>query len=58
MLIEVGEEQLLMGVSSAGIQHLHTLENPVQIDTRETGAPPLPMSFADNLRKAMGRSES
>ena len=58
VLIEVGDEQLLMGVSSAGIQHLHTLENPVQVDTRESAAPPLPMSFADNLRKAMGRSET
>lgn len=58
VLIEVGKEQLLMGVSSAGIQHLHTLEQPVQVDPGETGGPPLSMSFADNLRRAMGRSES
>ncbi len=55
VLIEVGDEQLLMGVSSAGIQHLHTLEHPIQVDTREANAAPVPMSFADSLRRAMGR---
>ena len=31
MLVQVGVDQILMGVSAAGIKHLHTLTEPVEI---------------------------
>ena len=57
VLIEVGGEQLLMGVSAAGIQHLHTLENPVEADIRDMNSASAPPNFAESLRRAMGRGQ-
>ena len=31
VLVQAGEEQVLMGVSGAGIQHLHTLSTPIDL---------------------------
>ena len=58
VLIEVGSEQLLMGVSTAGIQHLHTLQQPIQTDLREATSPTTPPNFAESLRRVMGRDRS
>ena len=52
------KEQVLMGVSSAGIQHLHTLTTPVALHDPATGeggqgpASP-PSTFAEQLRTMM-----
>ncbi len=56
VLIQAGEEQVLMGVSGAGIQHLHTLKEPVEIASTGNGsdAQATP-SFADALRQVMTR---
>ncbi len=38
MLIQVGEEQILVGVAPSGMRHLHTLNQPITIAQREPGA--------------------
>lgn len=51
ILVQAGSEQVLMGVSSAGIQHLHTLSEPVGVEQELTE--PAPLGFAEQLRKLM-----
>ena len=61
ILLQAGEEQVLMGVSNAGIQHLHTLKTPIDAAQAEAGRAPAdsPMTtFADQLRAVMSRSRS
>jgi flagellar protein FliO/FliZ len=58
VLMQAGEEQVLMGVSSAGIQHLHTLTTPVALNDpalNEPGqGPAAPSStFAEQLKAMM-----
>ena len=57
VLMQAGEEQVLMGVSSAGIQHLHTLTKPVALNDPamcETSQPATPSSsFAEQLKTMM-----
>lgn len=54
VLVQAGEEQVLMGVSSAGIQHLHTLSSPVELEevgrSESSGGP---ASFAEQLKSMM-----
>jgi len=54
VLLQVGEEQLLLGVSPGRVQTLHKLENPVEIEeTPVSGA-----LFADKLADALrGRNK-
>ncbi len=56
VLIQAGEEQVLVGVSGAGIQQLHTLKEPVEFSSAaangESTATP---SFAEALRQVMTR---
>lgn len=58
VLIQVGEEQVLVGVSTAGIHHLHKLTEPVSTTSAATPAnddgAPTP-SFADALRSVVVR---
>jgi flagellar protein FliO/FliZ len=42
MLVQVGEEQLLIGVSATGMRHLHTLKKAVEVPPHE----PWPSDFA------------
>ncbi len=59
ILLQAGEEQVLMGVSSAGIQHLHTLKEPIDPTQMEVGNAPgttPAANFADHLRAVMNRS--
>ncbi len=54
MLVQVGEEQVLMGVSSAGIQHLHTLNTPIETHTASKAeATPSAGNFAEQLKNIM-----
>ncbi|MEM8768673.1 MAG: flagellar biosynthetic protein FliO [Pseudomonadota bacterium] len=56
VLIQAGEEQVLVGVSGAGIQQLHTLKEPVEIvSSAVNGEVPATPSFADALRQVMTR---
>ena len=38
VLVQAGSEQVLMGVSNAGIQHLHTLREPIHITPEGGGS--------------------
>ena len=54
VLVQAGEEQVLMGVSSAGIQHLHTLNSPIELEeTRATEAGVPGTNFAEQLKSIM-----
>ena len=56
VLLQAGQEQVLMGISSAGIQHLHTLKEPIPSDqVAESDNPPL-ADFASQLKNVMNRS--
>jgi len=48
MVVEVAEQQLLVGLTAAGVQTLHVLDKPVHVDTRETPQG----GFAGRLRAA------
>lgn len=62
VLLQAGSEQVLMGVSSAGIQHLHTLREPVRMTTGQGGSSPgrepQGVGFATQLKQLMSRSGS
>ena len=56
VLIQAGEEQVLVGVSGAGIQPLHTLKDPVEVTNNATnGASEETPSFTEALRQVMTR---
>ena len=54
LLVQIGEEQLLLGVSSNGIQALHKLKEPLTFENEDVHSPP---PFADQLKKMMSRRE-
>jgi flagellar protein FliO/FliZ len=49
VLVQVGEQQLLVGITPQQIQTLHVLDKP--IDSEETT--PVSASFAENLNQAL-----
>jgi len=49
VLLQVGEEQILIGVSPGRIQKLHVLENPVDIQLKKQNE----ISFANKLSEAL-----
>lgn len=51
MLVEVGGQQLLLGVSPAGIRTLHVLEEPVEGRSSGGGG----ASFRDRLMESLGK---
>ncbi|WP_211331872.1 flagellar biosynthetic protein FliO [Inmirania thermothiophila] len=53
LLVEVGGEQILIGVAPGRIQRLHTLAEPVAAP-----APAAPGGFAARLREALGAREA
>ncbi len=55
VLVQAGEEQVLMGVSGAGIQHLHTLTQPIDLGEAPSTEPsgPPPANFAEQLKSIM-----
>ena len=56
VLVQAGEEQVLMGVSGAGIQHLHTLTTPVELGTAAEpggGEHGSGIGFAEQLKTLM-----
>lgn len=50
LLIEVADQQLLVGMTASQVQTLHVFDKPV-VDT--TAAEPAPSSFADRLRSTV-----
>ncbi len=54
VLLQVGEEQLLIGVSPGRIQKLHVLDKPIEIKNKQTAN----MNFAEKLTEALkGKSK-
>jgi len=48
MVVEVAEQQLLVGMTAAGVQTLHVLDKPVNVTAKEAGQ----AGFAGRLRAA------
>lgn len=53
MLVQVGEEQLLIGVSPAGMRTLHHLKNPIAPQPDNKAG----VDFASLLRKQMSKAD-
>jgi flagellar protein FliO/FliZ len=55
LLVEVGKEQVLIGVSPQGMVLLHQLDEPVPVDdqTTDTGG----KRFASELQRLLGKSD-
>lgn len=51
VLMQVGEEQLLIGVSPGRIQTLHVLGKPISMDENKNTGP----GFAERLTEALGK---
>jgi len=48
LVVEVADQQLLIGMTAAGVQTLHVLDKPVEVTQKETGQ----AGFAGRLRAA------
>ena len=53
MLVQVGQEQILLGITPGRITPLHVLKEPVQVPAREQATP----EFAQQLMKLMGKDK-
>ena len=53
MLVQVGNEQILLGITPGRITPLHVLKEPVQVPVREQVTP----DFAQHLLKLMGKDK-
>jgi flagellar protein FliO/FliZ len=53
MLVQVGNEQILLGITPGRITPLHVLKEPVQVPAREQVTP----EFAQHLLKLMGKDK-
>lgn len=53
VLVQVGEQQLLLGVSPGRVQTLHVLEKPIDPDTKEN---PMAGLFAERLKSVLMKS--
>lgn len=54
VLVQVGEQQVLLGVAPGRVNAVHVLDQPVQTDTTSDAAPE---SFATRLREVIGREK-
>ena len=50
VLVQVGEEQIVLGVSPGRVERVHVLEHPVEIDTAQEAG------FSGVLRRAVGQA--
>ena len=57
LLVQAGEEQLLVGVAPGRVERLHVMEKPVQ-PAEEEGGPAPGQSFARRLQEYMDRGRS
>ncbi len=55
VLVEVGDEQFVIGTSAQGIQHLHTLKQPIKLDDNK---PKHPASFSEQLKNLLVKPKS
>lgn len=56
LLVQVGEQQLLLGAGAQGLRCLHVLPQALEAKPPGSGLPPVP--FADWLRRAVSASSS
>jgi len=57
-LLQVGEQQLLLGVAPGRVQTLHVLEQPLEQPTTARGAKrSTDGAFADRLRRVMQQQD-
>jgi len=57
MVIDVGGEQFLIGITAHNINQLGKLENPIETtSTNKSGAQPTNLAFKDKLVKAMAET--
>jgi flagellar protein FliO/FliZ len=54
VLVQVGEQQVLLGVAPGRVNAVHVLDQPVQTDTTDDAASE---SFAARLREVIGREK-
>jgi len=55
LLLEVGEEQIVIGTSAQGIHHLHTLKTPIKLDhTKQKNN----LSFSEQFKKFLVNPQS
>lgn len=55
VVIQVGEQQLLLGVTATAVNHLHTLSEPLN---EQNSVPAIASAFSARLKKVMGRNEN
>ena len=55
LLLEVGEEQIVIGTSAQGIHHLHTLKTPIKLDDSNSKNS---LSFAEQFKKLLTKSDA
>ncbi|MNW07761.1 Flagellar biosynthesis protein, FliO [compost metagenome] len=53
MLVQVGNEQILLGLSPGSITALHVLKEPVQVPNAEKATP----EFAQRLLEMLGKDQ-
>jgi flagellar protein FliO/FliZ len=53
LVVAVGKEQLLIGVTPSQITLLHRLDEPIDLDGAQTSADPLQPAFAKRLQQAL-----
>lgn len=53
MLVQVGNEQILLGLSPGTITALHVLKEPVQVPSTEQASP----EFAQRLMELLGKDQ-
>ena len=51
VLLQVGEQQILVGVTAQQVQTLHILETPINVEQRHLK----PIDFADKFQQIMGK---
>ncbi len=54
LLLEVGDEQIVIGSSAQGLQHLHTLKNPIATDNTEQNKA---IPFSSQLKKFLNKTD-
>lgn len=54
VLVQVGEQQLLLGISPGRIQTLHVLDKPISLDA---GGEPVASAFANRLKSILNKSK-
>lgn len=59
LLIEVGEEQVLVGTAPGFIGHIKTMDKPVMdISNTAFSTPPVASAFADKLKNIINKNET